>query len=119
MVMSNSLSLRFACGTLNLVPNENDWARVNLCRAGSDETIGAEKSSYLAERLGLFLEHPSDTLQWVLTLSETHNTLYGEVTNDCIHLRIQNQQAMFFADIVISQQDRCEWLSQLADWKSP
>jgi hypothetical protein len=119
MVKKSTLSLRFDGGTLNLVPNDNNWTTVSLCRADANEQLGAEMAEYLTERLISFLEYPTDTLQWVLTLSETHNTVYGVATVGVIQMSIQNAQAVFFANIAISEQRCREWITQMKQWQAP
>jgi hypothetical protein len=117
MVTSKNLTLRGDGGTLGFVPNDDGWTAVTLTREQVTERIGAESIAYLVERLCRFLEQPLTEWGWVLTLSETHTTLYGAILNDTIQLRFQDRNARFFADVAIAEERRREWIGDLRAWQ--
>jgi hypothetical protein len=109
--------LRADGGGLELTSDENGWTSVTLVRGDKRDPIGAERAKYLGERLRGFLERPPVELKWVFTLSETHTSAYGMQTGRDIQIRFQDRDAKFFADIVVRDEQRREWVSQLEAWQ--
>ena len=107
------LELTATGGALRVDAVDPKWVRVTLVQQGAERDVGAEALKYIADHLRAFLANPSERLKWVLTLSETHVTMYGSTLGDHVLLRLQDKNAKFFADLELSQVDRERWLSIL------
>ena len=108
-----TLELSASGGSLLVDGGDPKWARITLVQQVGERGVGAEALKYIADRLRAFLENPPEKLKWVLTLSETHVTMYGSSAGGRVLLRLQDKDAKFFADLELSPVDRGRWLSLL------
>ena len=82
-------------------------------REQGDRTLGAEDLKYLCRNLGSFLRKPTPEQSWVLTLSETHRSMYGAAVEQGVLLRFQDRNAKFFDEVRLDDAERKSWIAQI------
>src|SRR5271157_5569654 len=101
-----SVELDAKRGTLKLRALDPSWVRLVLLQDGVERELGAETLKYILDHVRAFLKHPSAQLKWVLTLSETHVTVYGSLVTEGVLLKFQDKDAKFFAELQVSEAER-------------
>jgi hypothetical protein len=113
MVANTELLLTSAQRQLRWTWNDRNWTTVVLSSEQGDRTLGAEDLKYLRRNLGSFLRKPTPDLSWVLTLSETHGSVYGAAVEQGVVLRFQDRNAKFFDEVRLDDAERKLWLAQI------
>jgi hypothetical protein len=60
------------------------------------------------------LANTSPGLRWVLSLSERHSSIFGEHVDGGTVLHIQDRHATMFAKLVLSTDERPQWLLEVS-----
>jgi hypothetical protein len=105
--------LRTSTATLEIHPNEHAWSEVQLTTSGMSRPLGAETLKYLTTHIRAFLSDPTPGQRWVLSLSELHVSVYGEHLAEGAVLHFQNAHAKMFADVVITDAEKTQWIQEL------
>ena len=109
--------------TLRLLTDARGWCQVELATEGSTTALGAETKRIVTERLLTGLTDSLTgksagqihgvTVRWVMSLSERHCSVYaGDVGTDR-HLFFQASGGELLATVVLSEQQRYNWLREL------
>ena len=106
--------LRTRTATLEIHPNEHGWSQVQLTTAGMSRPLGAETLKYLTTRIRAFLSDPAPGQRWVLSLSELQVSVYGEHLTEGAVLHFQDANAKMFADVVITDAAKKQWIQELS-----
>jgi hypothetical protein len=113
VVQGANIVLTAGEASLEMTVGPSGWTTVALRDAGTRKTLGAEMFRDLCHRLLKFLADPPSQLRWVLTFSETHYSAYGIRVDGQALLRIQDRDALFFAELTLSESDRQAWTETL------
>ena len=117
MVTAAAIVLSSVSGTLTLTVDEKGvggWCQVHLIVSGVTRPLGAEGLKYIAAHLTSFLADPSPGQRWVLSLSELHTSAYGEYVAGEAIIRLQDADATWFAELVLTPAEISEWMQGLA-----
>jgi hypothetical protein len=115
MALIDRLGLTLTAGdvALHMAAGETGWAKVVLRERWNTHQLGAAMSQDLVRRLLTFMSKPPLELRWVLTLSESHSSVYGLRDQAGVLLRFQDRNAVFFADLRLDDSVRQAWIDQL------
>ncbi len=121
--MMAEVQLKSESGTLSLQIGDRDWTHVVLLLDADEHFLGADVLKIIVTRLVGALEGPHKlevcgerdgvAVRWVLTLSETHHTIYLAVVSEGLRLYIQDQDGAMVCSIQLSDADVAQWLDQL------
>lgn len=101
-------------GALRVESNEAGWAQLTLRVADQELPLGAEPIGSIARKLVAFLNRPISEIEWVLSLSELHFSIYGKRTEAEYVLMIQNSDAAFVATLTLDLARRSQWLDRFS-----
>lgn len=101
---------------------ENEWTQVYLQIENERHFLGAERFEYIRQRLNnAFDENQqryagfinSEPVSWVLTLSETHCTIYANSYIENLKFYIQNKNAEIKFVFELSSEEKRIWKEKL------
>jgi hypothetical protein len=116
-----SISLATADGNLTLssVPGApGSWSQVHLVRGGASRLLGAEDLQYLIAHILSFLVSQDPGQQWVFSVSEPHGAAYGEHSVKGAVLRFQDVNARFLDEVVLTSDEKRQWIEELRSHRS-
>lgn len=91
------------------------WCQVYLLTADASRPLGAERLKYISSSLLSFLRDDARSgLRSVLGLSELHICIYGEHIGQQAMLHIQDADANVFAKLVLTPDEKNQWLLELS-----
>lgn len=123
--MRKVINLKASKGSLILDADKNDWCRVKLSNPSGESDLGADDIEIIAARLSHALsngqsytcgEIDGQPVAWVMSLMEKHYTIYIGAESNTIDLFLQNSNGELFAKVSLSERERENWCSQLADF---
>ena len=79
-----------------------NWSRCYFIIDGESIFIGAERPEYLYKQLLAFYNIWPREIKWILSLSETHTSIYGKaIDEEYANIQIQDKDAKIIYDKVI------------------
>jgi hypothetical protein len=124
--MVNYLSLKFEGGEILIVRINESWVRCFLVTDNISLFLGAESQDYVKDKLKSFVKNFDNernftdeingcSVIWVMTLGETHHTLYAGKENELIHLFWQNtvKEIFIIKELIVSIEQVEEWINLL------
>lgn len=125
LAMGMLITLKATQGTLLLDIDEKNWCQIRLSDASGQVELGADDINVIAARLTQALgnghfkscgEIKGRPVAWVMSLFEQHSTLYIGAKSNTVDLFFQDSGGKLIAKMSLSDGERQEWHSQLADF---
>src|SRR3989442_9267716 len=108
---------------LSLRIHEDDWVEVLLRMESRQYALGGDKRTVVISRLLDALTKKKEEefagnvgnvkVQWILTLSEKHSTLYKGIVGSTLNLYVELADTSMLGPICLTEEDKKKWVNTL------